>query len=151
MAAGELVPDFGPARLDPRTGAVLVAARPPLVAFNIELAPPAGLEDARAIATSIREGGPDGLPGLRALGVWLAHRETAQVSMNLEDHRATSLADVVAAIARRADIAAAELVGLAPSAAFDGFPSELTVRGRRSIEDALVTPDLGPADGAPSD
>ena len=59
--AGELRPDFGPHRLHPTAGAVLVAARPPLIAFNVELAPPATLEDARAIAAAIREGGPEGL------------------------------------------------------------------------------------------
>ena len=36
---GELRPDFGPPSLHPTAGAVLVAARPPLVAFNVELAP----------------------------------------------------------------------------------------------------------------
>ena len=41
-------PDFGPARLHPTAGAVLVAARPPLVAFNLELGPPATGDDARA-------------------------------------------------------------------------------------------------------
>ena len=56
-------PDYGPPRLHPTAGAVLVAARAPLVAFNVELAPPATLEDARAIAALIREGGPEGLPG----------------------------------------------------------------------------------------
>ena len=54
-------PDFGPHKLHPTAGAVLVAARPPLVAFNVELAPPATLDDARAIAAAIREGGPEGL------------------------------------------------------------------------------------------
>jgi glutamate formiminotransferase len=118
---------------------VLVAARPPLVAFNVELAPPATLEDARRIAAAIRESGPEGLPGLRALGLWLEHRSTAQVSMNVEDHRALPLAEVVAAIARHAPVAEAELVGLAPAAAFDGFPAEIPVRHRRTIEDALST------------
>ncbi len=55
--AGELTPDFGPRRLHPRAGAVLVSARPPLIAFNVELAPPATLETARQIAALIREGG----------------------------------------------------------------------------------------------
>ncbi|MGA8716981.1 MAG: hypothetical protein WB557_03155, partial [Solirubrobacteraceae bacterium] len=59
--SGELKPDFGPHKLHPTAGAVLVAARPPLVAFNVELAPPATLDDARAIAAAIREGGPEGL------------------------------------------------------------------------------------------
>jgi glutamate formiminotransferase / 5-formyltetrahydrofolate cyclo-ligase len=71
IADGELAPDFGPRGLDPRTGAVLVAARAPLVAFNVELAPPASLAQAREIAALIREGGRQGLPGVRALGLWL--------------------------------------------------------------------------------
>ncbi len=137
LQAGELRPDFGPARLDPRAGAVLVAARPPLLAFNVELAPPASLEDARSIAALIREGGPEGLPATRAIGLRLAARDRAQVSVNVEDHTRTSLADVVAAIARHATPEEAELVGLAPEAAFDGFPAGLPMRGRASIEGAL--------------
>ena len=45
-----IAPDYGPRRSHPTAGAVLVAARPPLIAFNVELAPPATLADARAIA-----------------------------------------------------------------------------------------------------
>ena len=68
---------------------MLVAARPPLVAFNVELAPPATLDDARAIAALIREGGAEGLPGVRAIGLELTARGgVAQVSTNVEDHRA---------------------------------------------------------------
>src|SRR5207248_4156555 len=85
LATGKLHPDFGPPRLHPTAGAVLVAARTPLLAFNVELAAPATLEDARTIAAAIREGGGEGLPSLRALGLWLAERGVAQVSMNLED------------------------------------------------------------------
>ena len=141
IEAGELKPDFGPARLHPTAGAVLVAARPPLVAFNLELAPPATFEDAKAIAALIREGGTDGLESVRAIGVWLDARGRAQVSTNVEDHRATPLRAVVEAVARHAPIAEAELVGLAPQAAFDGFPEALAVRGRRTIEDALRNSD----------
>ena len=130
IESGELRPDFGPRRLHPTAGAVLVAARPPLVAFNVELAPPATLEDAKAIAARIREGGPEGLPALRAIGLWLADRGVAQVSTNVEDHRRTPLADVVEAIARHAAPARAELVGLAPRAAFDGFPERPPGRQR---------------------
>ncbi|HTP24026.1 MAG TPA: hypothetical protein VMJ65_30770 [Solirubrobacteraceae bacterium] len=133
----ELRPDFGPQRLHPTAGAVLVAARPPLVAFNVELAPHATLEDAREIAAAIREGGPEGLDSVRAIGLWLAARDVAQVSTNVEDHRATPLADVVEAIARHATPSQAELVGLAPRAAFDGFPADLTVANRRTVEEAL--------------
>ena len=138
IASDELRPDFGPRRLHPTAGAVLVAARPPLIAFNVELAPPATLEDARAIAARIRERGPEGLESVRAIGLWLAARDVAQVSTNVEDHRATSLARVVEAIARHATPIRAELVGLAPRAAFDGFPDDLTVANRRVIEDALA-------------
>jgi glutamate formiminotransferase/glutamate formiminotransferase/formiminotetrahydrofolate cyclodeaminase len=139
VAAGDLRPDFGPAgAIDPRTGAVLVAARPPLVAFNVELAAPATLADARAIAAAIRECGPDGLPGVRALGLELPARGgTAQVSTNVEDHLAVPLAALVEAVARHADVAGCELVGLAPAAAFAGFPDGVEVRNRRTLEDAL--------------
>ena len=138
VVAGEVTPDFGPRRIDPRTGAVLVAARPPLVAFNVELAPPATVDDARRIAAAIREGGPDGLPGVRALGLELPARAgIAQVSTNVEDHVAVPLADVVAAVARHAGVAGCELVGLAPAAAFAGFPGDVPVRNRRTLEEAL--------------
>ena len=136
--AGELRPDFGPKEPHPTAGAVLVAARPPLVAFNVELAPPATLEDARSIAARIREGGREGLESVRAIGLWLDAGEVAQVSTNVEDHRATPLAKVVEAVARHAAPSRAELVGLAPRAAFDGFPDELPVANRRTIEDALA-------------
>jgi len=139
IAAGELAPDFGPRDPDPRTGAVLVGARAPLVAFNVELAPEATLDDARAIASLIREGGRDGLPGVRAIGIELAARgrPVAQVSTNVEDHHRTTLAQLVEAVARHAVIAGCELVGLAPQAAFEGFPDDLAVANRRTLEDAL--------------
>jgi glutamate formiminotransferase len=135
---GELTPDFGPRRLHLTAGAVLVAARPPLVAFNVELARPATAEDARRIAETLREGGPEGLPGVRAIGLHLDHRAIAQVSFNLEDHERVPLAALIEAVARHATPAEAELVGLAPRSAFDGFPEDLHVRNRRYIEDALT-------------
>jgi len=138
IAAGELTPDFGPQRLHRTGGAVLVAARSPLVAFNVELAAPATELDARAIAALIRDGGSEGLPGLRAIGLWLSGRQVAQVSMNVEDHRAAPLVTVLKAIRRHAVPAAAELVGLAPAAAFDGFPPDVPVRNRDTIEEALA-------------
>ena len=128
-------PDYGPPRLHPTAGAVLVSAREPLVAFNVELAPPATLADARAIAALIREGGAEGLPGVRAIGVQLAH--AAQVSTNVEDHRAATPADVVAAVRRHAAVAAAELVALAPEAALAGFPEDVPLKGRATIEERL--------------
>lgn len=138
LDAGELAPEFGPSRLHPSAGAVLVAARAPLVAFNFELAAPATVEDARRIAALIREGGAEGLAGVRAIGLALPARSgIAQVSTNVEDHTTTSLAAVADAIGRHARVARAELVGLAPAAAFDGFPPEIPVANRRYLEDVL--------------
>ena len=141
MASGELEPDFGPDRPHPTAGAALVGARPPLVAFNLLLAPPATLDDARAIAAAVREGGAEGLVGVRAIGLPLASRDAVQVSLNVEDPVATPLRAVVAAVRRHAAIAEAELVGLAPRAAFDGFPDDVPIPGfdpaRHLIENAL--------------
>lgn len=129
LAAGELQPDFGPPRAHPTAGATLCAARPPLVAFNVTLRPPATVEQAREIAARIREGGAEGLPGLKAIGLRLDKQQEVQISMNVERPDLTPLRDVVQAIARHAEPAAAELVGLAPEAAFAGFPPNLAIPG----------------------
>jgi glutamate formiminotransferase / 5-formyltetrahydrofolate cyclo-ligase len=139
IAAGEVIPDYGPRRAHPRAGTVLAAARPPLVAFNVELrSGDVGL--ARAIAAELRESG-GGFPGVRAIGLYLPDRGRAQVSMNVHDHRAVPLRELVEAIRRRAEVAEAELVGLAPEAAFVGFPEDVPLRGfsaeRHFIENAL--------------
>jgi glutamate formiminotransferase len=134
---GELAPDFGPKAIDPRLGAVLVAARPPLIAFNVELAAPATLAVAKQLAALIREGGLEGLRSVRALGLWLEDRGVAQVSTNIEDHELTAPHEVVEAVARHAPVAAIELVGLAPEAALQELPCDIPARGVRSIEDAL--------------
>ncbi len=135
-----LSPDFGPPRMHPSAGATLVAARPPLVAFNLQLAPPADLADARRIAALIRDGGSEGLPGVRAIGVAL-DGGLAQVSMNIERPFEVPLATVVQAVRRHVQLASAELVGLSPRAALEGFPAELPIPGfdpaRHLIENAL--------------
>jgi glutamate formiminotransferase / 5-formyltetrahydrofolate cyclo-ligase len=139
-ALEQLRPDFGPRRMHASAGATLVAARPPLVAFNLQLAPPATLDDARAIAALIREGGREGLPGLRAIGVELGG-QVAQVSMNVERPLEVSLAMVIAAVQRHARVAGAELVGLLPRAALEGMPEDVPIAGfdpaRHVIENAL--------------
>jgi glutamate formiminotransferase len=216
LNAGELTPDFGSARLHPTGGATLVAAREPLVAFNLELAAPATIEDARRIASLIREGGGEGLPGVRAIGVSLRDRgqgvggraegcdiehacdpemgrvgeqhdeqlveraveqrlepgggadggpgdkevaelrkgapharaggtplrdTVAQVSMNVERPLDVPLSAIVEAVRRHADVACAELVGLVPRAALEGFPKDVALvgfdPGAHVIENAL--------------
>lgn len=148
LADGDLQPDFGPPHAHPSAGATLCAARPPLVAFNVTLRPPATLEQAREIAARIREGGAEGLPGLRAIGLRLDTQAEIQISMNVERPDLTSLRDAVAAIARHAEPAAAELVGLAPERAFEGFPADLPIPGfdpdthliERALAHAGITP-----------
>jgi glutamate formiminotransferase len=139
LAQRGLAPDFGPPELDPRSGAVLVTARPPLVAFNVDLAT-GDLELARTVAAELRESG-GGPPGVRAIGLLLPERGRAQVSLNVHDHRAAPLADLVARVAARAPVAELELVGLAPAAALEGLPPEIPLRGfdpdRHVIENAL--------------
>ncbi|HEX8054866.1 MAG TPA: hypothetical protein VF517_17910 [Thermoleophilaceae bacterium] len=142
VASGDLAPDYGPAHVDPAAGAVLVTARPPLIAFNVDLATD-DLDLAQAIAADLRESN-GGAPGVRAIGLHLPHRNRAQVSFNVHDHRAAPLRDLIAAVAARAPVAEAELVGLAPAEALDGLPGDLNLRGfdldRHVIENALRSP-----------
>ena len=127
MQAGELVPDYGPAAPHPTAGAVLVTARPPLAAFNVDLDTD-DVELARAIAAELRESG-GGQAGVRAIGLYLPARGRAQVSFNVHDPVGVPLADLVARVRERAPVAEAELVGLAPRAAFAGFPDDVPLRG----------------------
>jgi glutamate formiminotransferase len=118
--AGELAPDFGPPRLDERAGGVIVGARAPLIAFNVDLAGD-DLEAAREIARAVRER-DGGFPGVRALGLRLPRAEHVQVSLNVEDWRTSPLHEVVAAVEREARarglaVMGSELVGLLPAGA----------------------------------
>jgi glutamate formiminotransferase len=134
--AAEIVPDFGPTTLDAAAGGVIVGARRPLIAFNVNLAG-ASVEIAREIAAVVRERG-GGFAGVRALGLDLPRAGKAQVSMNVEDWEASALHEIVAAIEREArargvEIESSELVGLMPAGAaaaaagsalrIDGFDS----------------------------
>ena len=117
--AGELAPDFGPAWLDERAGGVIVGARRPLIAFNVNLR--GSLEAAQGIASLVRETG-GGFPGVRALGLELPRAGVVQVSMNVEDWEAAALHEIVARIdteaARHgARVVGSELVGLMPAGA----------------------------------
>ncbi len=120
LDAGEIEPSFGPTRLHPTAGGVLIGARPLLIAFNIDLA--AGtLEDAQAIAASVRESS-GGMRGVQALGLLLSGSGRIQVSLNVIDVDSAPLIDVVervreAAAERGAEVGASELVGLLPESA----------------------------------
>jgi glutamate formiminotransferase len=120
LAVGELEPAFGPGELDPSAGGVIVGARRPLIAFNVDLRG-ATPEDARAIAAAVRER-DGGFPGVRALGLELPGSGRVHVSMNVEDWEAAALHEILARIeaeaaSRGAEVAGSELVGLMPAGA----------------------------------
>jgi glutamate formiminotransferase len=119
LEVGEVLPDFGPTRLDERAGGVLVGARRPLIAFNVNLR--GSLEAAREVAALVRER-DGGFPGVRALGLDLPEAGLVQVSMNVEDYEAVVLHEIVERIgreaaARGAELVGSELVGLMPAGA----------------------------------
>ena len=119
IVAGELEPDFGPRELHPGAGGVIVGARRPLIAFNVNLRGDLGV--AQRIAALVRETG-GGFAGVRALGLDLPRAGLVQVSMNVEDFRAAALHEIVARIEREAieqgaEVVGSELVGLMPAGA----------------------------------
>jgi glutamate formiminotransferase len=119
VGSGELVPDHGPESVDERSGAVLVGARRPLIAFNVNLR--GSLDAAQEAARAVRER-DGGFPGVRALGLDLPRAGLVQVSMNVEDYEAAALHEIVARVAaeaeaRGAEVAGSELVGLMPAGA----------------------------------
>jgi len=118
----ELAPDAGPSRLDARFGAVLVGARRPLVAYNVDLSTD-DVAAARDIAAAIRESG-GGMPGVQAIGLHLPRSGRVQVSMNLLDVERSPLHEVVERVSREAAargiaVSGGELVGLVPERVFD--------------------------------
>ena len=134
--AGELEPAFGPRRVDPAAGAVLLGVRAPLVAFNLELL--GTLDVARDVAAAVRESS-GGLPGVQALGLRLGAGRI-QVSTNVVDLDATPphvmVERIVAeAAARGAEVGRGELVGLLPArcvavaARAEGIENPLDDRG----------------------
>jgi glutamate formiminotransferase/glutamate formiminotransferase/formiminotetrahydrofolate cyclodeaminase len=119
IADAELAPDYGPATLHESAGGVIVGARAPLIAFNVNLR--GTLDVARQIAAVVRERG-GGFTGVRALGLELPSAGLVQVSMNVEDWKAAPLHELVARIAaeaaeRGAEVTGSELVGLMPAGA----------------------------------
>jgi glutamate formiminotransferase/formiminotetrahydrofolate cyclodeaminase len=114
------IPDCGPSRLHKTAGAVVIGARPPLIAFNVNLCS-TDLALARSIAKDIRQSN-GGLPHLKAIGVELASRQMVQVAMNLTDYIITPLHVAFEAVRARAAekgvaVAGSEVIGLVPQAA----------------------------------
>jgi glutamate formiminotransferase / formiminotetrahydrofolate cyclodeaminase len=113
-------PDFGPPHLHKTAGAMVIGARPPLIAFNVNLRT-TDLALAQSIAKDIRQSN-GGLPHLKAIGVELASRQLVQVAMNLTDYVITPIHVAFEAVRTRAaeqgvEVAGSEVIGLVPQAA----------------------------------
>lgn len=128
-----LWPDAGPSLPHPTAGAACVGARPVLIAYNLWLEPGVPVDLARRIAAELRG------PAVRALGLEVAG--TAQVSLNLVDGRSFGPADAYDAVAARAPVQRAELVGLLPQAVLEAISEErwagLDLDRSRTIEARL--------------
>jgi len=116
------VPDVGDRKLHESAGAIVVGARPFLIAFNVNLRTN-DLSVARRIARAVRER-DGGLPFVKALGFELQSRGVVQVSMNLIDYGHTAISRAFDAVQKQAktegvEILSAEIVGLLPRAALD--------------------------------
>jgi glutamate formiminotransferase len=140
-------PDYGPAWVHPTAGVTVIGARFFLIAFNAVLAT-ADVVVARTIARRVRESA-GGLPAVRAMGVYLASRDRAQVSLNLVDFRQTSLWTALDRIRREAEalgtrVLETEVIGLVPEAAIWGALREALqcpmLGGERVLEDRLRVP-----------
>ncbi len=129
---GEFLPDVGGPELHPTAGACCVGVREAMVAFNVQLAG-RDASVAKRIARRIRESS-GGLPGVKALGLYLESAGVAQVSMNLTDLGRTTAEQALDAVDQMAgpegaQVLGAELVGLAPRAALGTGPERLRILG----------------------
>ena len=114
-------PDFGGQRIHPTGGVVAVGARPPLIAFNINLATD-NVEIAKNIANIIREV-KGGFKCVKAMGLLLEERNVAQVSINMTNFNITPMHRVLELVRREAarygvNVIGTEVIGLAPMKAF---------------------------------
>jgi glutamate formiminotransferase/glutamate formiminotransferase/formiminotetrahydrofolate cyclodeaminase len=113
-------PDFGPSQLHPSAGATVVGARPPLIAYNVNLRTD-DIGIAKSIAKTVRFSS-GGLPYVKAIGVELASCRLVQVSMNLTNYEETPIHVAFEAVRDEAEqrgvqIAGSEIIGLIPQQA----------------------------------
>lgn len=110
-------PDFGPDTIHPTGGVTAIGARPPLVAFNVNLAT-SDMDIAAKIVRAVRYIN-GGFRFCKAMPVELKERGIVQVSMNLTDYSKTAIYRVFEAIkteCRRygVNVVGSEVVGLVP-------------------------------------
>jgi len=123
-------------------GCMAVGARKVLIAYNVNLQS-RNVAAAKAIARAIREAN-GGLPAVKALGLELASRGQAQVSMNLVDYERTPPHVAFQAIEREArargiEVAGSELIGLIPRRALDwAAEAQVDLRWENLTDDAIL-------------
>jgi len=120
MGSAEWAPDFGPSRPHPAAGAIVIGARMPLIAFNINLATDR-LDVAKKIASAIRYSS-GGFRFVKAMGIALDDRGIVQVSINLTNYEKTPMHLVFDTVRREAErygvaVLESEIIGLTPHAA----------------------------------
>ena len=129
---GECAPDAGPCMVHPSAGVTVIGARGPLVAYNINLGG-TDIDAAREIACLTRAA-LSGLTGVKAIGVWLASRSIAQVSMNITRPDLVSLKQVFdhvrdQAAERGIEVLESEVIGVIPQKSLAGAtPEKLKIR-----------------------
>jgi formiminotetrahydrofolate cyclodeaminase len=165
-------PDVGDPVCHPTAGAIVVGARKFLIAYNINLGT-ADVGIARKIAKTIRFSS-GGFRCVKSMGVALASRNLAQVSMNLTDFEQTPVHVVFEAVCREAarhgvSVVSSEIVGLIPRKALEmsagyflrceNFSPQLVLENRiadamasrgglREFLDALAAPTAAPGGGS---
>jgi glutamate formiminotransferase len=148
-------PDFGFRRVHPTAGAMAVGARPPLIAFNVNLTTD-DLAVASKIAKAVRAS-DGGLFNVKALGMEIKSRNQTQVSMNLTDYEETPIFRAFEMVKREAArygaaITGSEIVGLVPQAALnacsefylqiENFSNDLILERRLQAELSKLDPDF---------
>jgi glutamate formiminotransferase len=165
-------PDIGDPICHPTAGAVVIGARKFLIAYNVNLNTP-DVSIAKKIAKTIRFS-TGGFRYVKSMGVMLASRNLAQVSINLTDFEQTPMHVVFEAVRREAErygvsVAGSEIVGLIPKKAieqsagyflrFENFRPELVLENRIAealsargglpdFLDALAAPTATPGGGS---
>jgi glutamate formiminotransferase len=119
-------PDVGNLAAHPTAGASMVGARGFLIAYNVLLAT-RDVAIAQTIAKKIRESS-GGFPHVKAMGIYLASRDCAQVSMNLTKFAEIPLDrvyDAISSVARElgTEAVAGEIIGFIPRRAYEMAPA----------------------------
>jgi glutamate formiminotransferase len=133
-------PDFGEARVHPTAGITAVGARPPLIAYNVNLGT-SDIEIANKIARAVRHLS-GGLRYVKALGFELKDRGIVQVSMNMVNYEGTPLFRAFEMIKREAErygvpVLGSEIVGLVPQGALNAV-ADFYLRLENFSEDQIL-------------